>query len=242
MNSDYYLDLVTMDVINYQGLKIYPISFKEIKEKLGYETLSKCFIPFCISKDYIESANNCNLDDTFSVFEDIILKDDELLKNVAIVLNLFCKPEHIYVNDKCITLYSDENQSCFILNKDNFDGLSEILLKLNGKSKLKFEKPPKNMSARQRDVWEKLQAGRKREEKKNEIHFHDILNVCEFAGQYRIPIEEIISWTIWKIMNCYSAKIGLKSYDDNLAIGLASQDLKAIQGNNHWLKKLMIRD
>ena len=242
MNNNYYLDLVTMDIIKYQGVSIYPISFKEIKETIGYEVFSQCMFPFCITKDYIEYVNNCELDNTFNLFEEIILKDKDMVKLVSIILSIFCKPEHIYADDKGIMLCDDKDNVMFVLNRDNFEEFSEIILKLNGKSKLKVEKPPKNMSNRQRDVWEKLQAGRKREEKKNEVHFYDILNVCEFAGQYRIPISEIESWTIWKILNCYNAKIGLKSYDDSLAIGLVAHDLKDIQGNNHWLKKLMIRD
>ena len=51
MNNDYYLDLVTMDIIKYQGVSIYPISFKEIKETIGYEAFSQCMFPFCITKD-----------------------------------------------------------------------------------------------------------------------------------------------------------------------------------------------
>ena len=197
MNNNYYLDLVTMDIIKYQGVSIYPISFKEIKETIGYEVFSQCMFPFCITKDYIEYVNNCELDNTFNLFEEIILKDKDMVKLVSIILSIFCKPEHIYADDKGIMLCDDKDNVMFVLNRDNFEEFSEILLKLNGKSKLKVEKPPKNMSNRQRDVWEKLQAGRKREEKKNEIHFYDILNVCEFAGQYRIPISEIESWTIW---------------------------------------------
>ena len=242
MNSNYYIDLVTMDVIKFQGVSIYPISFKEIKETIGYENLSLYMLPFCITKEYIEYVNNCELDNSFNLFEEIILKDKDMLEYCSIILGIYCKPEHIYANEKCITLCDDKDKVIFVLNKDNFDEFSEILLKLNGKSKIKVEKPPKNRSDRQRDVWEKLQAGRKREEKKNEVYFYDVLNVCEFAGQYRIPISEIENWTIWKILNCYNAKLGLKSYDDNLSIGLITHDLKNIQGNNHWLKKLMIRD
>ena len=53
MNSNYYIDLVTMDVIKFQGVSIYPISFKEIKETIGYENLSLYMLPFCITKEYI---------------------------------------------------------------------------------------------------------------------------------------------------------------------------------------------
>lgn len=242
MDEKYYYDLINMDTIDYNGLKIYPIPFKEIKEEIGYDALMKCMIPFCLTKEYIEITNNCKLDDNFNVFEDIILKDENSLKNTAIVLKLYCKPEHIYYSKTNITLTDENDKEIFVLTKDNYDDVAEILLVLNSKSKLKAEKPPANMSERQRDVWEKLQAGRLREKQKNEVHFYDILNTCEYLGYYRIPMEELFTWTIWKIMNCYSTKTGMKIYDDDLSISIESHDLKPIQGNNHWSKKLMIRN
>ena len=98
------------------------------------------------------------------------------------------------------------------------------------------------MSDRQRDVWEKLQAGRKKENEKNAVHIYDILNICEFGGNYHIPIEEIEKWTLWKITNCYKARVNMKTYDDSLKICLVSGDGKSIADKNHWHSRLMVRD
>jgi len=108
--------------------------------------------------------------------------------------------------------------------------------------KIKIEKPPTNLSERQLDIWKKLHGGRERYAKKNELHIYDILNYCEYAGNYHIPIEEIESWTIWRIYNCYNSKTGQLAYRDNLLIGLAAHDLKNIDGDKHWSKQLMIRN
>ena len=113
------------------------------------------------------------------LFNDIILKDQGMLSSVAIALQLFCKCEDIYKRDNELLLKFNDKEP-FVINNGNFEDICQIIMKMNGKEKIKVEKPPKNMSERQRDVWEKLQAGRKRENEKNAVHIYDMLNVCEF--------------------------------------------------------------
>ena len=43
-------------------------------------------------------------------------------------------------------------------------------------------------------------------------------------------------------MQCYQAIINVRDYEDSLAIGIASYDLKAVTNNNHLIKRLMIRE
>ena len=157
------------------------------------------------------------------------------------ILQLFCQTEKVSRLDNQINLYLKDNIK-FVVTKDNFEDICQIIMKMNGKEKLKVEKPPKNMSDRQRDVWEKLNAGRKRENSKNTVHIYDMINICEFGGHYHIPIEEIENWTLWKIINCYKARVDMKTYDDSLKICLVSGDGKSISDKNHWHHKLMVRD
>ena len=164
-----------------------------------------------------------------------------MLSSVVISLQLFCKCDGIYKRDNELLLKFDDKEQ-FVINNENFEDICQIIMKMNGKEKIKVEKPPKNMSERQRDIWEKLQAGRKRENEKNTVHIYDMLNICEFGGNYHIPIEEIESWTLWKIMNCYKARVNMKTYDDSLHICLVSGDGKSISDKNHWHYKLMVRD
>lgn len=146
--------------------------------------------------------------------------------------------EYIDVTEEIV----DKKEKTFIIDSNNFDDISDIILKINTTKKIIIEKPPENMSERQRDVWEKLQEGRNKDAKKNEIHIYDILNVCEFGGNYHIPIEDICNWSLWRIMNCYKARTEYKNYDDGLQIALVSGDGKIISGKNHWLHQLMIRE
>lgn len=93
MNKDYYLELVGMDIIHYESLNIYPVTYGEIKNSIGYQKLMRCFIPFQLSKDFIEITEKCTLEDNFNLFSDLIMKDENFLSNVAIILKIFCKPE-----------------------------------------------------------------------------------------------------------------------------------------------------
>lgn len=237
--DDYYLELIRQKPINYNGLLFYPISFGFICDNIGLDVFDSLLIPFLLTKDCLKMSDE-ELEQ-IDLFNDVILKDQGLLTSVAIILQVFCKCEDIYKQDTELILKFNDKEP-FVINNGNFDDICQIIMKTNGKEKIKVEKPPKNMSERQRDVWEKLQAGRKRENEKNAVHIYDILNVCEFGGNYHIPIEKIETWTLWKIMNCYKARINMKTYDDSLHICLVSGDAKPISDKNHWHYKLMVRD
>lgn len=239
MADNYYLQLITQKPINYNGLLFYPISFGYICDNIGLNAFDNLLFPFLITKDCLNIA-----DDEFEdidLFEDVVLKDKTMLSSIALILQLFCHSEEVSkLGNQIILKFKDKNN--FVVTKNNFEDICQIIMKINGKQKIKIEKPPKNMSKRQRDVWEKLQIGRKKENEKNSVHIYDMINVCEFGGNYHIPIEEIEKWTLWKIMNCYKARVDIKTYDDSLKICLVSGDGKSISNKNHWHHKLMVRD
>lgn len=202
--------------------------------KIIYYKSLKCLeLKFNDKKVDIKETNNENKH-YYSLFDWFYTK---------IINKFFCKKdtenaEYLELDDEKI----DESEITIIINSENFNDISEIILKINASKKLTIEKPPENMTKRQKDIWEKLQEGRKKDAKKNEVHIYDILNICEFGGNYHLPIETICSWSLWRIMNCYKARIGWKSYDDNLQIALVSGDSKSISGENHWHQQLMIRE
>ena len=124
------------------------------------------------------------------------------------------------------------------LNKDNFDELAEIILSICSRERPKIEKKV-FANERQRDIWEKLQEGRKRNAKKNELKLEDALNICEFGGKYHIPIEEILKWSLWRIINCYKSIMGISGYENSFSIFLVSGDKKLIE-NKHWTELIKL--
>lgn len=238
--NDYYLELIRQKPINYNGLLFYPIEFGYICDNIGLDIFDKILLPFLITKDCLDIPGEQL--DSIDLFKDVILQDQGMLSSIAIALQLFCKCEDIRKADDAILLRADETKDYFSITSANFDDICKIIMLINGKDKIKVEKPPKNMSDRQRDIWNKLHEGRQRDAKKNEVHIYDMLNICEFGGNYRIPQEEIEKWTLWKIMNCYKARLNMKTYDDSLKICLVSGDGKTISGDNHWHHKLLVRE
>lgn len=242
--NKYINELFLGEPIYYHTLVFYPLTISQLINITSLETFQSCMLPFILTKEFLIEQKKISKDniENFNVFEDYILKENILLEQMAFILGIFCKVSNISLSDKHIDIYDNTGKIIFQITKNNFDDISDILCSLTCTSKIKVELPPENMSQRQKDIWEKLQAGRKREAKKNETHIHDIMNICSFCGNYYIPISEIKQMTLWQLMNCYKSKITVKIYDDNLAIGIAAHDLKSISNNNHWTKKLLIRD
>lgn len=241
MEQNYYLELIRGTPIDYHGLIFYPISFGYICEHIGLEAFDKMMMPYCITRESLDIPDEERK--TLNLFEDIILKDEVLLLQTALALRLFCKCDNILREDNVLHLYDDDHTYIVMtIDKDNFDDISTILLKLAGKKKIKVTRPPKNMTEKQQDIWNKLHSGRAREAARNEVHIYDVLNICEFGGSYRIPLEEIETWTLFRIMNCYKARINMKAYDDNLKICLVTHNDKSISGDHHWQRQLLVRE
>lgn len=242
MDKKYYYNLVSCKPIYYENLCFYPVSYEVIMDLFGEDYFEFAMLPFCITAEYVKDTFNIETTDD-KIFEDTILRIKELLENTCQILSLFCKCGKITCSNNSLHLYdSNDEKFIFDITSENFNDIAEILRIINCKSKIKIEKPPANMSERQRDIWEKLQAGRKRDADKNRLHIYDIIKICEFGGDYHIPLHEMKEWTLWKLMDSYKTIAGIKDYNDNLEIGIASYDLSAISKDKCWIKRFMIRD
>lgn len=252
-DEKYYTNLVTQKPIDYNGLTIYQPSFNDII-KLGldhYNTIMQVYTLTLDCFDFPDGVEPKNL------FDDIITENEYFTQCVGTSLSFLTKTTHVYfyAQNKSIVLNFDGEdkeskqqktkdtapKNEFIINSHNFDDICDIILKINSNNKIVVEKPSKNLSPKQLDVWKKLHDGRNRDDNKHKVNIYDVLNVCEFGGNYHIPIENICEWSLWRISNCYKARIDWKSYNDNLQIALVSGDSDAISGENHWLQKLTIR-
>ena len=241
MKNNYYHQLFMCEPIFYKSLCFYPISFDTIINIYGEEKFNYLLFPFQINSDYLKDASGLDVPDD-KIFDEVILESNELLESVCYILTLFCKCGKIAISDNGLLLYDVNGENMiFELTGENFDDVADIILTINCRSKIKIEKPPPNMSSRQKDVWEKLQAGRKRDAEKNRLHIYDIAKVCEFGGEYHIPISEIKQWTMWKLIDSYKAITAMNEYRDGLKIGIANYDLSSIQNDKYWIKRLMIR-
>lgn len=200
----------------------------------GYE-FDKLLLPYSLTVELYNDleGNTAKLDDSVSNF-DLICSIKDLAVYLIMSLEYFCKSKVDYKDDGfCFEGFSGK------LDKDNFDEFAELVLSICGQKRRKIEKPRTFENEKQKNIWEKLQEGRKRTAKQNEVKVEDILNYCEFGGKSYIPIEEILKWSMWRIMLCYKSIVGISSYNDSFDIYLVSGEKSLIE-NKHWLDLLKI--
>ena len=232
-NPNYYLNLIRNQPIVYNGLTMYIVPLKQICE-YGVERYDNLILPFSLTP-------KCFNRPIESILRQGILANLDLFNSFVEMLSLVthydvCRPTQEYIDLKL------DDGSEFRIDDSNFEDICDIILKMNAKGRIEITEKPQNASARVNDVWEKLEKGRKRYAEKNKVNLWDMLNVCEFAGDYHISIGEMDEWSLWKITNCYKARIGWKSYDDAFEVAMVSGETKDISDENHWFKRFMVRE
>lgn len=184
---------------------------------------------------FILDIENFNISDNIANVSDILVLDS----NIEILLNslkYFCNADKIQFDERIKKIYINNGY----LDRSNFGEFSNIILEISGKVKPKREKPPVFKSEKHKDIWNKIQEGRKRIAEQNKVELCDIINVCVFAGDYHIPMSEILSWSLWRVINCYKNILEKQSYKDSFEIFLVSGDKNIIE-NKHWLDRIKIR-
>lgn len=223
---------------------IYQPSFIDILN-YGFDKFGELLIPYIITLDNLPEEITDEQKEGLTNF-DLLCSSKDLMNHLFLSLDFFCK-SNLDIDEKGFIFKSkvnfNEDGIPFIfngrLNKDNFDEFANIILKICGRERPIKEKKKVFANDRQRDIWEKLQKGRNRDAKKHELKLEDVLNICEFGGDSYIPIEEIKKWTLWRIMNCYSSKIGISTYRDSFSIYLVSGKPEIIEGK-HWTELIKL--
>ena len=216
----------------YDVCTIYQPSFKEILN-YGFDEFGKLLLPYYITIDSLLDEITEEEKQNITNFE-LVCSSQDIVGFLFLSLEFFCKCK------------LDVDKDGFIfdgykgrLDKNNFDEFAEIILKICGRERVKKEKIPEFKNDRQKDIWQKLQEGRKRNAKNNEVNLEDIINYCEFGGRSYISIEEIKKWTMWRIINCYNSIIGASAYNDSFRIYLVSGEKSLIE-NKHWTDLLKL--
>ena len=222
---------------------------------IGEENYNKLLLPYALSLDMISNISDEQKKE-IKVFDLIFCKNPAdnsqyLFENKGGVdkgipyLNIlkdslefyFKKPIKIIeeINNQCIIIGSEG-----VLNRDNFDMLADIILKINYRDKPKIDKP-KYQTDRQRDIHEKLMAGRQRKSAENYLSLADIANIVQHGGKSFISYEEINKLTISQLYNSYRTIMTTDSYDreySQFLIGAKPDDLSI---NKHWSQQIKIK-
>ena len=242
---DYSLELITQKPIYFNGIKIIQPTLNTIIDDFGMEKYNEYLLPFIIDLDFFnisdELKEQYNITNVFDIF--ILDNNISLLLNS---INVFCDAETISLDTENKRLYIGDNSvdsfdiDSNYLDSSNFNDFADIILKINSKTKPQKEIPPKNMTAKQKDIWDKLQAGRKRHIEKSQINLTDLINTCEFGGDYYVPMSNILNWTLWNISRCYQTILGKSNYKDAFSVYCVTGEKDLIK--KHWSDLISIDD
>lgn len=216
---------------------------------MGDDVFSKLTLPFTIN---LELIFDDNIDTSkLNIFELFFEENKEtggyILDNVlggnsiellVDSLSFFtgCDVENIRVLKNRRKIIIDDS---YMIDKLSFIDVKNIIQAVCVKSDIEIEKPPKKMNKRQRDIWEKLQEGRRRKAMRESVKMEDMANYISFGGKSYIPMENILSMTYYQFFNAYNSVLGKDAYETGMAYKL-SQKYDVKDEIRHWTKTLKI--
>lgn len=228
------LELVTQKPIIFNNIKIQQPTLNTILDDIGMDKYNELLIPFIIDMDFFDFPDN--IKEQYNIFD--ILTSDINIGQLLDSISVFCDVDKAGLDTENQRLYIGDNNG--YLDCNNFQEFTDIILKINSKIKPEKETPPKNMTAKQKDIWEKLQAGRKRQAEKNQIKLQDLINTCQFGGDYYIPMEDILNWTLWNISRCYQTILGKSGYKDAFSVYCVTGEKDLVK--KHWTDLISVGD
>jgi hypothetical protein len=127
----------------------------------------------------------------------------------------------------------------YLMDKKEFMELRQMIQDVCNKKDMEVEKPPKNMTKRQKDIWLKLQKGRRRSADKNAIYLQDMINYVSFGGTTYIPFDQIDGMTYYQFGNAYKSIMGVDAFHIGMGYKL-SQKFDVKDDIKHWTEALKI--
>jgi hypothetical protein len=150
-------------------------------------------------------------------------------------LRYFLKVSEVRVLVKRKKLIADG----YLIDSKEFDKIRKIVQEVVGREDIEVEKPPKNMTQRQKDIWIKLQKGRRRTADRNAVYLQDIINFVSFGGNSYIPVEQIDRMTYFYLQNAYKSIVGMDAYNMGMQYKL-SQKYDVKEDVKHWTESLKV--
>lgn len=127
----------------------------------------------------------------------------------------------------------------FMIDKEGYMRLRKIVQDVTNRQDMQIEKPPSNMTKRQKDVWFKLQKGRRRRAEKEAIYLQDLINFTSFGGTTYISLDQIDRMTYYQLSNAYKSIMGIDSFHVGMGYRLSYKfDVK--DDVKHWTESLKI--
>lgn len=247
------LQLYLLDVIHLNNIgNVYIPKIKDILD-IGENEYNKLLLPFCINKDVMEDdflekfpwaldfdlfffklPNNESL---FSFQEgnrkrsylDLLLEALEFFLRKSVFLD---------ENNRFITV-GNQNNIKYIINRDNFGILADLILESNNIGKFKKEKMPIFKNERQKEVYLKIIDGRKRHEEKFKLSLLEMVKAIRYGSKSIVSFEELLNLTIYQLYEDCNGITTIDSWNREFQKGVTgnykSSDLDL---DPYWLYRL----
>jgi hypothetical protein len=232
------------------GIAVHQPALQEIVD-MGEEAFNQIVLPFVITTDLIFAGleKEEELIEEFDIFDLFFIEVDNgktildgmLGGNSAVdalkkSLIYFFKTEDIRILKARKKIVINNK---YLIEKEQFKVIRKAVQLVVNRNEIEVEKPPKNMSKRQKDIWTKLQKGRRRSSEKNMMYVQDIINFVIFGGKSYIPIREIETMTYYQLQNAYRGILGVDAYEMGMQYKL-SQKFDVKDDVKHWTETIKI--
>lgn len=235
------------------GTKVYQPTVDEIVN-LGEIQFNELILPIIITTNAVFNGleNEDELIEKYKIFDVFFIQseqgksilDDSLFngkKAMDVLVDSISFFTH--VDKKNIQVFSHLRNTIsingFIVDRDNFHLLRNAIQSTLSRGDIEIEKPPKDMGKRQRDIWEKLQAGRRRKAEKDALYIQDIMNFVQFGGDSYIPLREILIMTYYQLLNAYKSILGKEAFVVGTMYKI-SPNFEVKEEVKHWTGSLKI--
>lgn len=211
--------------------------------KIGQKKADLLLLPYLASTEYFPLKDGDK--SLFRNFDTLFFTDrngEKLLKTEENQSYFSFLQESLEFYFKDTILISEKDMIVAIgskgtLYRENFDELSEMILELNFTKRPKVEKAQTFKNERQKDIYNKMMAGRRRKREKETPTMYEMINVVRHGGNSTIPYDEINNMTITQFMNDYVVNINRESFSREFQKYLAGCDPKQLD-LTYWTEKI----
>lgn len=217
---------------------------------MGEDGFNELILPFVLTSESV--FNGLDYEDQLVAKYDIYdLFFTEVEEGVFVLDNVFGGKSALGVLENSLSyfLQTDDIEflihrkkiriGTYLMDKKEYMELRKVIQGITNKKDMQVEKPPKNMTKRQKDIWMKLQKGRRRNAEKDAVYLQDMINYVSFGGTTYIPLDQIDRMTYYQFSNAYKSIMGVDAFHIGMGYKLSEKfDVK--DDVKHWTESLKI--
>ena len=218
---------------------------------MGETEFGELVMPFILTTEsvFMGMKNEEELVKQFDIFDLFFTQIEE---NVYMLDNVFGGKSALEVLKNSLSFFLDTDDiqflvnrkkavinGSFLLDEKGFAVLRKLVQGVSNRSDIEIERPPANMTERQKGIWEKLQKGRRRRAEKDAIYLQDLIAYTSFGGTSYIAFDQIDRMTYYQFQNTYKGVMSIDAFQIGMGYKLSEKfDVK--DDVKHWTDSIRI--